>query len=132
MRAIDGILPAPEPDVLVGELAASWVSLRVRWWTAPDRATVLRVRDQVLARIKQALPAAGIDLPYDTKVVLFHDQTEETDGDRRRQREGWPAGDKRPPRPRRLLEAAMRHGAEAAAPRDPAPDGPVENRAEVP
>lgn len=25
-------------------------------------------------------------------VVLFHDQSEESDGDRRLQREGWPAG----------------------------------------
>jgi small conductance mechanosensitive channel len=31
--------------------------------------------------------------------VLFHDQTEETDGDRSRQREGWPAGGD-PPRSR--------------------------------
>ncbi|GEO15213.1 hypothetical protein MAE02_29090 [Microvirga aerophila] len=40
--------------------------------------------------MKQALTAAGIDLPYPTNVVLLHDQTEEADGDRRRQREGWP------------------------------------------
>ncbi len=33
--------------------------------------------------------------------MLFHDQTEESDGDRTRQREGWPAGDA-PPRPRRF------------------------------
>jgi small conductance mechanosensitive channel len=32
-----------------------------------------------------------VDLPFPTQVVLFHDQTEETDGDRTRQREGWPA-----------------------------------------
>ena len=49
----------------------------------------------------EAAAAHGIDLPYPTSVVLFHDQTEETDGDRTAQREGWPAGDK-PPRPRRL------------------------------
>ena len=39
---------------------------------------------------------AGIDLPFPTRVVLFHDQTEETDGDRARQREGWPAGGSSP------------------------------------
>ena len=47
------------------------------------------------------LAAAGIDLPFPTQVVLFHDQTEATDGDRRRQREGWPAGNS-PPEPRPL------------------------------
>ncbi|WP_437640516.1 mechanosensitive ion channel family protein [Sorangium sp. So ce854] len=35
-----------------------------------------------------------------TTQVLFHDQTEETDGDRSRQREGWPAGEGPAPRPR--------------------------------
>jgi hypothetical protein len=33
---------------------------------------------------------------------LFHDQTEETDGDRSRQREGWPAGKGEVPRPREV------------------------------
>ena len=47
----------------------------------------------MLTRVKRDLPAAGIDLPYPTRQILFHDQTESTDGDRRRQREGWPAGD---------------------------------------
>ncbi len=42
---------------------------------------------------------AGIDLPYPTGQVLVHDQTEETDGDRARQREGWPTG-RNPPRGR--------------------------------
>ncbi|AHJ95503.1 hypothetical protein Hsw_PA0170 (plasmid) [Hymenobacter swuensis DY53] len=34
----------------------------------------------------------GIDLPFPTRQILFHDQTEATDGHRRQQREGWPAG----------------------------------------
>ena len=42
------------------------------------------------------MSAAGIDLPFPTSMVLFHDQTEETDGDRTRQREGWPPGRKPP------------------------------------
>ena len=42
----------------------------------------------------------GIDLPFPTQQILFHDQTEESDGDRRTQREGWPAGDD-PPAARR-------------------------------
>ncbi|WP_312745748.1 hypothetical protein [Candidatus Nitrospira neomarina] len=34
---------------------------------------------------------AGIDMPYETQVQLFHDQTESMDGDRATQRQGWPA-----------------------------------------
>jgi small conductance mechanosensitive channel len=46
----------------------------------------------VIAAIKSRLLEQGIDLPLPTQQVLFHDQTEESDGDRARQREGWPAG----------------------------------------
>ena len=41
------------------------------------------------------------DLPFPTQQLLLHDQTEEADGDRRRQREGWPAGRGEVLRPRR-------------------------------
>ncbi|GEL41843.1 hypothetical protein MEX01_24340 [Methylorubrum extorquens] len=41
---------------------------------------------------KEAPNAAGIDLPYPTSQVLFHDQAEETYGNRSRLCEGWPAG----------------------------------------
>ena len=58
-----------------------------------DTLASLDSRDNVLARIKQTLLAHGIDLPFATQHILFHDQTEETDGDRSRQREGWPAGE---------------------------------------
>ena len=44
----------------------------------------------MIEAIKNALDDAQIDMAYPTQVVLFHDQTEETDGDRTRQREGWP------------------------------------------
>lgn len=87
-----GILDTPAPDVLVWDLAGSTVNIRARWWTDPERSTVVRLRDQVLEQVCKRFPKAGIDLPFPTQVVLFHDQTEETDGDRTRQREGWPAG----------------------------------------
>lgn len=51
--------------------------------------------------VAEAIAGAGMDLPFPTQVVLFHDQTEETDGDRTRQRDCWPAG-KNPPKPRSL------------------------------
>ncbi|GAB5537450.1 MAG: mechanosensitive ion channel family protein [Rubricoccaceae bacterium] len=97
MTGIEGVLEEPAPDVLTWDLAGSAVNLRVRWWTDPTRANVVQTRDRVLRRITSAMAEEAIDLPYPTQVVLFHDQTEETDGDRTRQREGWPAGDN-PPR----------------------------------
>jgi small conductance mechanosensitive channel len=120
MRRVDGVLAEPPPDVLTMELAESAVALRARWWIEPPaKASALDARDQVLAAIKRTLQDHGIDLPFPTRQVLFHDQTEEADGDRGSQREGWPAargGDA--PRSRRLGEVvaeALRRSPSAAA-----------------
>ncbi len=99
-----------EPEAIPWELAGSSVNIRVRWWCESQRANVVRTHGEVIAAIKRDLSAAGIDLPFPTRVVLLHDQTEATDGIRTRQREGWPAGD-RPPAPRHLNQVAIRHAA---------------------
>ncbi|GAB4458412.1 MAG: hypothetical protein OHK0029_19590 [Armatimonadaceae bacterium] len=112
MQSVDGVLKDPAPDVLTWELAGSSVNLRARWWTIPEQKDVLQVRHEVISAIKNRLDDAGIDMPFPTQVHLFHDQTEETDGDRTRQREGWPAG-KNPPRARtlaRTLEKVNQNG----------------------
>jgi small-conductance mechanosensitive channel len=102
MREVDGVLERPAPDVLVSELGDFSVSLRARWWTESIRSNVLKIQSDVIATIKHRLLTAGIDLPFPTQQILFHDQTEETDGDRLRQREGWPAGPGPVPRPKRI------------------------------
>lgn len=91
MLEVDEVLREPAPDVLFVELADYSVMLLARWWTDSNRSDVLAVKDRVIARVKTRLTGAGLDLPFPTQQILFHDQTEETDGDRTRQREGWPA-----------------------------------------
>ncbi|MEP6689084.1 MAG: mechanosensitive ion channel family protein [Gemmatimonadales bacterium] len=100
VRGIEGVLEDPAPDALTWDLADFTVNIRVRWWSEPTRGRVVQARDRVLQAVKERLSAAGIDLPFPTQQLLVHDQTESTDGDRRRQREGWPKGDN-PPDPRR-------------------------------
>lgn len=103
LYSVDEVLNDPAPDVLLLELAGSSVNIRARWWIAPPRRIdALRSRDKVLSAIKKKLTANGIDLPFPTQQILFHDQTEETDGDRSRQREGWPAGNNQVPTPRSI------------------------------
>jgi small conductance mechanosensitive channel len=105
----DGVLRDPAPDVLARELGASSVNLRARWWIHPPRMQdALDARDAVIIAVKKKLVENGIDLPFPTTQVLFHDQTEETDGDRSRQREGWPAGKGPVPRPRAVLVGLTR------------------------
>lgn len=87
----DEVLKNPEPEALVVELAGSSINIRARWWIqSPRRADVVSSMDWILENICNRLVAAGIDLPFPTQQVLFHDQTEETDGNRAKQREGWP------------------------------------------
>ena len=102
VKSCDGVLADPAPDVLVTELAGSAVNITARWWSKPQRGDVVKTRSRVIEAVKLALDEAGIDMPYPTQVLLFHNQTEQTDGDRTRQREGWPAGEN-PPAPRPLL-----------------------------
>ncbi|AHJ29745.1 mechanosensitive ion channel family protein [Nodularia spumigena CS-584] len=104
MHSVDVVLKDPPPDVLVMELAENSVNIRARWWIQPPRwSDALDSRDQVISAIKQKLYVEnGIDLPYPTRQILFHDQTEETDGDRTRQREGWPSGKNKVPKPRSI------------------------------
>jgi small-conductance mechanosensitive channel len=100
IASVDEVLKDPSPDALVVELAESTVNIRARWWIKPPRrADALESQDKVLTAIKKKLTANGIDLPFPTQQILFHDQTEETDGDRSKQREGWPAGKSEVPKP---------------------------------
>jgi small conductance mechanosensitive channel len=109
IHSVEGVLRDPSPDVLVMELAASTVNIRARWWIKPPRrADDLDSRDRVLAAIKNKLTANGIDLPFPTQQILFHDQTEETDGDRASQREGWPSGKKEVPKPRSISDSLIK------------------------
>lgn len=115
---VAGIEADPAPEVLVWDLAGSSVNLRVRWWTKSKRTNVVHVQAAVLEAIKRALDGLGIDMPFPTQVVLFHDQTEETDGVRGTQREGWPRRpDSPPPRPARRIGGAGDPG----TPSDPLP-----------
>ena len=108
----EGVLHNPAPDALALELADFSVQIVVRYWvTPPEHQKILQVRDRVITAIKQSLNEAGIDMPYPTRQILFHDQTEETDGDRSRQREGWPANHGSVPQPRSI--AAVIHNAMA-------------------
>lgn len=115
---VAGIETEPAPEVLVWDLAGSSVNLRVRWWTRSKRTNVVHVQSAVLEAIKGALDAVGIDMPYPTQVMLFHDQTEETDGTRGEQREGWPKRPGQAP-PRALGRTASGREGAAFAGADP-------------
>ncbi|OWV34765.1 mechanosensitive ion channel protein MscS [Pacificimonas flava] len=98
IRDVPGVQHDPLPECFPWELAESTVNLRARWWVSSTRTDVVHTRARVLAAIYRAAKDNSIDLPFPTQVMLFHDQTEDVDGDRTAQREGWPAGES-PPNP---------------------------------
>lgn len=122
LGGVHGVLRDPEPEALVVDLAGSSVNIRARWWINPPlRTDVMSSMNEALHAIKNALTAAGIDLPFPTRQVLFHDQTEAVDGDRARararQREGWPAGSGKVPGPRSIAGALLKgRGGDGQAP----------------
>ncbi len=118
LREAEHVSPDPKADVIVVELAESSVNLRARWWTNSQMADGLNAQDGVLSAAKRELVAAGIDLPFPTRQILLHDQTEASDGRRQRQREGWPAGEGEAPEPSGIARAVQR----LADQREPAPD----------
>ena len=85
VNGVEGVSSDMGVEVIPWSLNDYTVGLKVRWWSHSSRLEQVQVK--------------GVDLPFPTSVVLFHDQTEEIDGDRTRQREGWPAG-KNPPQPK--------------------------------
>lgn len=91
-KGCEGVLSDPAPEAIPVGLDAYQNTIRLRWWTKSVRTDVFHTQGRVIRAVCKALNNAGIDMPYPTEIHLFHDQTEETDGQRTRQREGWPAG----------------------------------------
>lgn len=94
--------------MLAVDLADSANVLRARWWTNPKKSSAIVVQDEVIRKVEAALTENAIDMPYPTQVVLFHDQTEETDGVRSQQREGWPSNNGSDPEPLRPADSSKR------------------------
>jgi small conductance mechanosensitive channel len=115
-RSASGVLADPPPRALVAELGDNAVLIDLFVWIdPPNRAEALEVIDQVLEQVKPALVEAGVDLPFPTTQVLFHDQTEATDGERPRQREGWPSRGRDDPASRRQQEREERQASPPSA-----------------
>ena len=113
LQGTAGVLPSPRPEALVTGLGSAGVDMVARFWIDPPRRRdAVDALDTAIEAVKIAITDAGLDLPFPTTQILFHDQTEETDGDRSRQREGWPAAGRKVPRPRWSVIAERAAGSE--------------------
>ncbi|MDQ3896617.1 MAG: mechanosensitive ion channel family protein [Actinomycetota bacterium] len=71
VREVDGVIERPRPEVWVEEFGESGIALAIRFWHAPDVATLWRVRSAVAVAAKRALDGAGISIPFPQRVLRF-------------------------------------------------------------
>jgi small-conductance mechanosensitive channel len=90
VRRVDGVREQPGPEVWVESLGTSSINVVVRFWHAPDQASLWRVRSAVATAVKRALDEAGIEMPFPQRVLRFAD---DGSGERRADRNGNDAAD---------------------------------------
>lgn len=68
---VPGVLDTPAPQARCIALGESSVDFEVRYWTAPDIASVVDARDGVLRGVKSAIEGAGMSIPWPIRTLSF-------------------------------------------------------------
>jgi small-conductance mechanosensitive channel len=71
VESVEGVLPMPPPQVLLLELNSSSVDFEVLYWTTPEQAEVITVRDRVLGASKRAIADAGMTIPWPIRTLVL-------------------------------------------------------------
>jgi small conductance mechanosensitive channel len=61
----------PPVEIFAHEFAESSIKFEVSWWTKPTPLEIRRSRDEVVAAVKTALNAAGIEIPFPYRTLTF-------------------------------------------------------------
>ena len=70
MKEVPGVADDPAPDVLIDELTASTVNLRLRFYTASHRADYVKVGSECMRRVKQAFDTEKVSRPSGTQTIV--------------------------------------------------------------
>ncbi|MFB6191179.1 MAG: mechanosensitive ion channel family protein [Candidatus Nanohaloarchaea archaeon] len=70
----EGVEETPESQVLVNELGDSSVNLKLRGWTKPSKANMVKSSSEVAELVKDKYDGAGIDIPYPIRTVFMHEE----------------------------------------------------------
>ncbi|WMC09783.1 mechanosensitive ion channel family protein [Oceanimonas pelagia] len=71
---VEGVSREPGVQALPWDLAASWVTIRVRWWTDSRQSAVTQTHARVIGTIKRTLENAHIEMPGETRLCLLQRQ----------------------------------------------------------
>ena len=80
---VAGVLDAPAPQARCIALGESSVDFEVRYWTAPDIASVVDAQDAVLRAVKSAIEGAGMSVPWPIRTLSFDNALTHADPERR-------------------------------------------------
>ena len=64
----------PEPQVLVNELGGSSVNLKLRGWSKPSKANMLKSASEVTQIVKEKYDESGIDIPSPIRTVYMNNE----------------------------------------------------------
>lgn len=73
VSAVPGVDTNAPVEAWVEELAASWITIRVRYWHAPRIADVWEVRSHAITAVLAATAAHRITIPFEQRVVELKD-----------------------------------------------------------
>ncbi|MDP9419853.1 MAG: mechanosensitive ion channel family protein [Actinomycetota bacterium] len=71
VRSVEGVQGKPAPEAWVETFGESSIDFAVRFWHAPDIATLWRVRSAVAMAVKSNLDDAGIEIPFPQRTIGF-------------------------------------------------------------
>lgn len=71
LREHPAVLAEPEPLVLVEELGAATVKLRILFWLNIERHNQLKVKSAIVRLMKSAFDTNGISMPDEAREVIF-------------------------------------------------------------
>jgi small-conductance mechanosensitive channel len=73
LRKHPAVLDDPEPWILVEDLGASTVNLRIYFWLDGSQYSWQKVKSSVIRLVKTAFEAAGIEMPGETRELILPD-----------------------------------------------------------
>ncbi len=65
LKGLEGVASEPAPEALINELGVSTVNIQARFWCGPEQHEVRVMLDEAIKAVKEALDAAGIEMPAD-------------------------------------------------------------------
>lgn len=71
VKSCDSLAPGKPVEIFAQAFGASSIDFEVTWWTGPTPVEQRRSRDEVVEKVKTALDAAGIEIPYPYRTLTF-------------------------------------------------------------